>query len=216
LGKLDLSCNLLPLHESTSLHAWLGRQRLVSLSLGLTPLGPQGLRLLGDCPGLNHLIDLNLNCAVLGGAVGAEVLATAPWLGGVVALDLHATRIGPDGLAALLNSGRLGRLIDLDLCMCDLGDRGARLLAEWPGLAGLMRLNLSQNDIGEAGGAALAGSPHLPAGLGLTLGDNALSEAAVARLRERLGGRLVLRRCCASDVFGTGAPFAAFPSQGPD
>jgi uncharacterized protein (TIGR02996 family) len=194
LGKLDLRSNGIHTEGYRALAPWLARQRLVSLSVGRTYPRTDGMRCLGDCPGLDNLVELSLDGTGLGETEGATVLASAPWLAGVVVLNLFGTRIGSDGLQALLSSGRLGLVTGLNLCLCRLGDRGAQLLAEWPGLAGLFALDLHANEIGDEGAKALADSPHLPPGLSLDLGENRISESVCARLRERLGNRLSLER----------------------
>ncbi len=195
LTHLDISSNGMPLDACRALVPWLARQRLVSLNLGHSYPGANLLRLLADCPGLECLVELDLGAAGIDEAEGARVLASAPWLGGVVKLNLSGARIGPDGLRDLLDSGRLGQVTELDLGLCRLGDRGAQLLADWPDLAGLLRLNLNANEIGDEGVTALADSPHLPPGLRLMLGrvENPFSDAAAGRLQERLGRRLNLR-----------------------
>jgi uncharacterized protein (TIGR02996 family) len=190
LGKLDLSCNTLRDEEFRVLAAWLARQRLVSLNLGSTFPSAWGLRSLTDCPGLDNLVELNLENCMLGQTDGATVLASAHWLNGVVILNLRATGIAAEGLQDLLDSARLGMVTDLNLARCRLEDRGARLLADWPGLAGLLRLDLSDNSISDEGAKALAASPHLPPGLRLDLTANGISEPVCARLRERLGNRV--------------------------
>jgi uncharacterized protein (TIGR02996 family) len=194
LGRLHLNFNGLGTKNARALAPWLARQQLTFLNLGDTYMGHEGLRVLADCPGLDRLIELDLSCADVGETEGARVLAAAPWLAGVVSLDLSSTYHGPEGLRALLDSGRLGILTRLSLRLCRLGDRGARLLADWPGLAGLGWLDLCSNQIGDEGAGALARSPHLSPALRLDVSSNALSDAAAAALRERLGPRLTVFR----------------------
>jgi hypothetical protein len=149
----------------------------------------------------------------LGGAItsrGARRLAGDERLANLESLAVYRSKIGPEGVAALLSSPRLGRklhrlllgrntlgeagaialaadtsitnlaLLDLD---CNRLDGAAiQALVRAPLLAGVRTLNLSNNPIGPEGIAALAACPYLDALEVLFLHGCQLDDEAVAPL----------------------------------
>ncbi len=162
--------------------------RLIDLGLGYSRLKVADIRLLARA-GLDSLRSLEMGCALMRGEAGADALASAPFLGRLLNLDIGSNNLGPGALAALaagprfrcparliLQGNKLGAegvrallsapgledLLVLDLAETGLDDRALVELSASPRLRGLLLLVLDRSpDIGPEGVAALAGSPNL-------------------------------------------------------
>jgi hypothetical protein len=159
---------------------------LVKLFLVSGQIGPDGVEALtgGSLPNLEEL-------TLLGNPIGdrgALALARFVQARGDVSLDLSATGVTAEGVAALAGSGRLAGLTDLWLDDNPIGDAGVTTLAGCRGLAGLHSLWLDDVGMTEAGARALLESPHLSAELRLHSHGNAISPDTQTALRERFRG----------------------------
>jgi uncharacterized protein (TIGR02996 family) len=125
----------------------------------------------------------------LGQAAGT-LLARNPALVRCTLLDLEGTRLGNEGLAALLQSPYLGNLVELRLRGCEIGDDGVRALVR-ARLPALCRLDLGGNELGNAELALLAGSLLLAQITHLDLGNNHVgNDGARALAGSAQAGRL--------------------------
>jgi uncharacterized protein (TIGR02996 family) len=114
----------------------------------------------------------------------AAVIAAAPRLNGLTALNLASNRLGAEGLRALAESPALASLTELRLGGNKVQDTGAKALAASPYLTRLTTLDLSQNDIGGPGLLALANSPNVKHVRELNLSGNYVGTAAVRALAD--------------------------------
>jgi uncharacterized protein (TIGR02996 family) len=92
---------------------------------------------------------------------GAQELAGMEWLARIRRLDLKNHQIGPQGLAALLQSPFLGRPQALDLEGNAIGTPGARKVAECQRLSEVRELRVGTNDLADDGVEAIAKSRYL-------------------------------------------------------
>lgn len=162
-----------------------------------------------DHPG--QLRRLTLSLADLPAADAAHLFAL-PLLRTLDRLDVRDNKaFGPDGVAALVESGLVKRLevlrLDgtlpgvpgvkvlaatgglagvrwLDLSANRLGPNGVRLLAESRNARGLRVLDLSDNAVGDKGAEVLAGSRHLSGLVELNLMDCGVTDAGAVALAE--------------------------------
>jgi uncharacterized protein (TIGR02996 family) len=116
------------------------------------------------------------------GSGGAQVLAAAPHLGRLTALDLGWNEIDDAGAQALAACPGLARLTELDLSGNRVDDAGAQALASSPHLGRLSKLNLAGNFIGYVGARALVRSSQLTCLTGLDLSINAISPQGLRAL----------------------------------
>jgi uncharacterized protein (TIGR02996 family) len=215
-------------------------ERLATLTITGSPAGDAIAKTLGSSPHLGRLRGLHLPrngitaaaiLAISAGpfaemtvldlseneidAAGAHTLAAAAILAGLTKLRLGANPLGPDGVAAILNSTRLVNLTELGLdqtrCTAaglepipilsgqwrvlnlsgnDFGDLGVRRLCHWP-LTGLRDLDLSRASIGDDGASSLADSQHLTGLRRLALNGNRITEA---------GKRLLMAAPCLQNL----------------
>jgi uncharacterized protein (TIGR02996 family) len=106
--------------------------------------------------------------------LGVQMLATAPTLAGLKALNLSGNLLGQsDGLKvqALVSSPYLNKLTALDLSDNGIGVAETQALAAARTLAELTALNLSHNPVEIAGVEALANTPVMARLKSLDLGD---------------------------------------------
>lgn len=196
--------------------------RLRELDLSRNHLGAEGARRLATEVRLPALTHLHLNGSGSGspyygrpdvqplGDDGARAWADSANAANLRHLDLMATGLGVDGLAALMRSDRLGALETLvlshnpvgrwpdvpvslrflDLTDCGLGDDDVEALTA--SAAPLLRgISLAYNNIGSRGMRALAAWPVLPQLWELDLhdhiaGDDGLAALAASRAAQRL------------------------------
>ncbi|MFO0849917.1 MAG: hypothetical protein U0871_15385 [Gemmataceae bacterium] len=125
-----------------------------------------GLEALVTSPHLNRLHTLILGDTGVGPA-GMRALAASPLLGRLHTLELQGfdcttgNSIEDSGARALAEAPAAAGLTRLLLMTADFADAGAAALAASPHLAGLTHLELRGNRIGAAGARAVAASPHL-------------------------------------------------------
>ncbi len=188
LKKLDLSGNRLTADTLAALVASEAVTAVDDLNLSDNNLGAAGATALarGALPALRAL------CLLRAGpqAGGVDALVGADFFSELRSLSLAGNPLGPAAAIAVAN-GPVENLRVLDLHETRVGDRGAAALAQSPRLAGLLELDLAESHIGDAGAEALAGSPHLSGLLYLNLYGNSI-EGAAARLRARFGDRVFL------------------------
>ena len=187
--------------------------RIEVLDLSGNALGSRSLRLLSNCPFLEHVHHLCL-CRCEINAESAQVFRGAPLVERLESFDLGSNSIGADGaraladnslprltslrlpgnaiqdlgVQALLRPGR--RFTNLHLRDNGIGNAGMEALARWPGLGRLLTLDVENNVIGNAGCLAL-GSYAGDADLSwLSLAHNQVGDRGV----EALAGCPLLRR----------------------
>jgi uncharacterized protein (TIGR02996 family) len=144
LKRLDLSANRLGDAGVQALAAspWLSR-RLRRLDVGFCGVTSKGLEHLAGAGWLGKLAWLDLNGTHIGPAE-ADVLAAAPLAGlGYLALSYADLRIR--ALRKLLGAPWMAGLVCLDLDNTALDDAGARAIAEAPNLDRIARLDLCGN-----------------------------------------------------------------------
>jgi uncharacterized protein (TIGR02996 family) len=132
---------------------------------------------------------VHLGCRGSLGARGAKVLAEAPTLAGLRALDLAGTMLGEAGCGAIAGSRVLSPL-SLALNGTAAGDGGAIALAGGAALRRCRRLLLARNRIGARGAEALARSEVLQEIEHLALTGNGDLGLGRWRLAERWGRRV--------------------------
>src|SRR5207248_3085891 len=93
----------------------------------------------------------------------------------------------PRAAEALANSAHLGNLAELDFRESRIGDEGLTALVRSPGLRQLTSLGLAHADIGPAAARALAlaESPHLNKLRALSVYGNSLRRTAREAIRKR-------------------------------
>jgi uncharacterized protein (TIGR02996 family) len=165
--------------------------RLRRLELPNNHVSLESLHALAGWPAAQRLTTLDLQCNHLN-AAEVSVLCNSPHLTGLVRLNLQYCGIGDNGARVLAGSPHLDGLRHLELTHTGIGDSGARLLAESPYLRRLQTLNLGNNLITDEGAEVLASSPMMSEMQRLVLASSKVSEGALARLRQRLGERLVV------------------------
>src|SRR5262249_18821200 len=141
---------------------------------------------------LTSLRSLALGGVSYYGTKGLKALAKAPWLPGLVELDLFGFKLGTEGVKALAAAPLTG-VRNLELAHSKLDDTRVFALLEATWLGGLLKLDLSTNAIGSAGATALVEAPQLDGLLHLRVRKNQFPEALGERFRERFGERVVLK-----------------------
>jgi uncharacterized protein (TIGR02996 family) len=169
---------------------------LRELNLGQCGCGLRGLRALVEQLGQPRALRL-AGCKL--GDEGARLLAEAPNLAGLVALDLSRNALDSQGLQALAASPSLANLQELLLEDNLVRDRGVKALAASANCSHLTRLDLRKNKIGGPGIQALAASSNLRQLTSLDLGENWVGVESVRALvqSETLSGltHLGLAKC---------------------
>ncbi len=125
---------------------------LRTLSLERNEIGPVGAQALHALTGLVSL-ELGGNSLT---PKGAALVAGGPFPH-LERLDLSGgNKLGPKGLAALLEALALPKLNALGLASCGLSVEGMRLVVSAKSLAGLRELNLAANQLGDEGLSVLS------------------------------------------------------------
>jgi uncharacterized protein (TIGR02996 family) len=138
------------------------------------PLQKEGAALLADLVELDGLEALSLS----GGLEDRGAATLASWAPSrLTSLKLHASQLGPAGLAALAKGRLLGRVRELELVGSPFGNEGGKVLAKARWLEGLQRLHLSGNAMEAAGlRAVVERTPRLET---LWVGDNHFESEAL-------------------------------------
>jgi uncharacterized protein (TIGR02996 family) len=116
------------------------------------------------------------------GPDGAAALVESGLVRRLEVLGLAGTRPGVPGVKLLAATAALANVRMLDLSGNRLGPNGVRLLAESRHARGLRKLDLSDNPLGNAGAEWLAGSRHLAGVIDLDLHDCGIGDAGAAAL----------------------------------
>jgi uncharacterized protein (TIGR02996 family) len=157
------------------------------LTLGLNPLGGEGVGALAGSPHLTSLAWLDLD-QTRPGRDGIAALASSPHLRNLRRLSLEANGLDDEAVELLLTSPHLHRLTHLDLYNNRITDRGVALLAGSSRLGSLRELSLGFNPISAQGAAVLAGAAWLKQLSYLRLDYTRIGEEGRALLRDQLGG----------------------------
>ncbi len=186
LAALDLGGHPLQPGDLQRLFAGAGGGGFVRLGLADCGLDGAAAEALTAIPfGVLTALDLRRNRL---GPDGLRVLAEAPGLTSLTVLRLGWNDVRDTGAKALAASPHLTRLTALDLSHNNIGGPGLRALAASPNLAGLRELDLSANYVGPSSVEALTSSPHLSRLRTLTLpGDRPPGEPEAPRSVGLLG-----------------------------
>ena len=163
---------------------------LKHLGLGNVVLTDEALSALSTSPRLAELRSLSLYRSVARLPELKALLKEPVWR--LCFLDLRWSRIGAQGVKALLDCPATQELAALELSDNPVGDGGAKALAAAPSSSRLRWLHLFDCKIGDAGGRALAESPHLDNLRVLYLSLNDFSDGVKQALRDRFGKRVSL------------------------
>ena len=147
----------------TGIEALIGARSLTGLSrlcLYSAGLDDEAARLLAAAPLLRSLNALDLRYNDLGPS-GALALASSPFAEQLTTLALGYNRVGDRGLVALANSPWLPALARLYLSQNGLDGRGVKMLANAPLASNLTHLDLDYNDLSSESLLGLAASPRL-------------------------------------------------------
>jgi uncharacterized protein (TIGR02996 family) len=140
-----------------------------------------GARVLANAPELRHLEALNLNGGLIG-STGLRLLAESPFLARLTHLDLHYNEIDNAGLIDLAIASQPHRLIRLHLDSNRVTRRGLQKFLNSPDSATLRILDLSCNSVGKSGAQEIAHTRNLGDLRALYLRGNALGDDGVASL----------------------------------
>jgi hypothetical protein len=157
---------------------------LSRLSLPYNRLDRADAEALFHLPILRDLQHLDLSDNDRLGPDGVAALAESGIVRGLRILNLSKTRAGVAGVKALTEAGGLAGLRMLDLSDNRLGPVAVKVLANCSGFRGLRVLNLTNNPIGDAGASALAGSRALSGLLELDLRDAGVAHDGAMALAE--------------------------------
>ncbi|MEO1272124.1 MAG: hypothetical protein AAFX99_28855 [Myxococcota bacterium] len=148
LNTLDLEDNMLH-DEGAKALSTLNQLHVQTLNLGANGISAQGAQALADAFTVKGLVELNLSGNVIG-ASGAEALAKSPWLKHIHTLNLSGCQIRDAGVEALVDSPYLHHtdLKVLNLSSNQIGVAGVEALVKSPLSEGLDQLDLSFNFIG--------------------------------------------------------------------
>ena len=127
-------------------------------------------------------LDLSENKGL--GPDGIAALAESGLVRRLEVLNLEGTLPGVPGLKVLTATGGLAGVRWLDLSDNRLGPNGVRLLAEARNVRGLRVLDLSGNPVGDKGAELLAGARHLAGLVELNLTDCGITDAGALALAE--------------------------------
>jgi uncharacterized protein (TIGR02996 family) len=163
---------------------------LKDLALGNIALTDEAIKALSTSPRLAGLRSLSLYRSIARLPELKALLKAPVWR--LCFLDLRWSRIGAQGVKALLDSPATQELAALELSYNPVGDGGAKALAAAPSSSRLRYLHLFDCKIGDAGGRALAESPHLDNLRVLYLSLNDFSDGVKQALRDRFGKRVSL------------------------
>ena len=118
------------------------------------------------------------------GDAGAKIIGSADKFIPMRVLWLERTKLGPDGVDALLGpSSKFTHLVQLSLNENPIGDAGAEKLSKSEKVKTLSGLYLSKTELTDRGAKALAASPHLASLEQLDVTGNALTKEGIAALK---------------------------------
>ncbi len=160
---------------------------LSRLKLEGNPLGAQGVMEIMRGPGMNALVELDMDECVLDeltlgdDSVEVEFPRDRSRAGEIANLHLAASGLDARATLALAQTNRLAGAANIAIYGNPMGAEGARALAASPHLEGVVGLDLEDCLIGDEGFASLFsgdGSSRFPALQTLNLGGNGLTDAS--------------------------------------
>jgi uncharacterized protein (TIGR02996 family) len=163
---------------------------LKDLAMGNVPLTDESIKALSTSPRLAGLRSLSFYRSITRLPQLKTLLKGPVWR--PCFLDLRWSRIGAQGVKALLDCPATQELAALDLSDNPIGDGGAKALAAAPSSSRLRYLRLLDCKIGDAGGLALAESSYLKGLAYLVLSLNTFSGEVRRALRDHFGKRVSL------------------------
>lgn len=179
LRRLNLSSNELTHRGLQCLVDSPGPARFQQLELRDNQLGDEGASCLAESPQLVdcQFLDLHTNQLT---AAAVETLVESPLLANLHTLSLADNGLGDQGAAAL---GRMMHPIkDLFLDECGIGPNGIAALLESPFAEQFLRLSFSDNPVGDAGAQHLGGCAKLRRLGELSMWDAKIGDAGACAL----------------------------------
>lgn len=165
-------------------HATRDRQLFPLMSFVLCPYSSDSCEI-GESESLERFVGLDFSRLRLPTDALVTLLQRDD-IDGVTRLVLSGSKIGVEGVEAIVGSPHLSNLVELDLTRCNLGAKGIRALTMATNLPSLVALSLRSNKVGNSVCGALAKSAFIGQLERLDLGHNTFKVAGLVKLLDGL------------------------------
>ena len=180
LESLEIASHYAPSDGIRHLRSF-NENTLRRLSLRGHDLGPVGIDLLAQLPGLKNLTELDLSYCQLEERAG-QLLAEFPRFRQLKFLNLHFSTLHREGATAIAGSPILDHVERLEIGFNEISNLGALAILNSPRLKNITQLNISHSEGTTILGRHLARSPLLPQLRVLSVHYNSLRDKGLKTL----------------------------------